>query len=346
MSKGTIPTKQSNVGGIPVTDLSSAQAAILASQKPKEETSNEVEVQTEVEDNTSEQVMENTESVEQIEDTPQMETNEALLNDNLVEDVQTETQEEQPTYTVNLDGNESEVTLDELKRGYYRHADYTKKTMSLSDEKKELNSELDKTRLERQNYLNALETYNSQTNGELKELERTNWTDLEINDRDTFLQKKGRYLELKENQTKAELEKKELLEKTTLENQTKMKELIKENQSILARELPIINDPQKGPTIKRAIKTFGLNQGFSQQEMDNIFDAKSVLVLYKAMQFDNLQNTKISNKKSKNVPKVTKPGTGVTRGDISSEKVMKQKARLRRTGKLDDAAALIKATMS
>ena len=149
-----------------------------------------------------------------------------------------------------------------------------------------------------------------------------------------------------QKQNKALVEKQQLTEKTNTENQRKMAELIKENQQTLVRELPILNDPQKGPTIKRAIKSFGLKLGFSQQEMDNVYDARSVMVLYKAMQFDNLQDTKISKKKTKNVPKVTKPGAGVTKSEVSSEQVKHQRARLRRSGKLDDAAALIKSTMT
>ena len=60
-----IPVTESKHKGIPVTDVASAQAALLAQlQAPASEQPVEEEVQTEVEDNTSEQAMENAESVE------------------------------------------------------------------------------------------------------------------------------------------------------------------------------------------------------------------------------------------------------------------------------------------
>ena len=41
-------------------------------------------------------------------------------------------------YTVKVDGEESQVTLEELQDGYQRQADYTRKTQELADERKRL----------------------------------------------------------------------------------------------------------------------------------------------------------------------------------------------------------------
>ena len=42
------------------------------------------------------------------------------------------------TYTVKVDGAESEVTLSELQQGYQRQADYTRKTQELASERQRL----------------------------------------------------------------------------------------------------------------------------------------------------------------------------------------------------------------
>ena len=97
-----IPTKESKHKGIPVTDVASAQEALLSQlQAPASEQPVEEEVQTEVEDNTSEQVMENTESVEE----PAQDSNE-LTADDLVENDQEEALDEPSTYTVKVDGKD------------------------------------------------------------------------------------------------------------------------------------------------------------------------------------------------------------------------------------------------
>ena len=48
------------------------------------------------------------------------------------------------------DGSEADVTIDELKSGYLRNADYTRKTQSLAEERKSLQSEADTAKRERQ----------------------------------------------------------------------------------------------------------------------------------------------------------------------------------------------------
>tara|TARA_R110002020_G_scaffold247770_2_gene461742 strand:- start:5822 stop:6541 length:720 start_codon:yes stop_codon:yes gene_type:complete len=47
-------------------------------------------------------------------------------------------QEPGETYTIKIDGEESQVTLDELQNGYQRQADYTRKTQELSAERDRL----------------------------------------------------------------------------------------------------------------------------------------------------------------------------------------------------------------
>ena len=64
---------------------------------------------------------------------------------------QIETQEKQdstaePTYKVKVAGQEYDVTLDELRNGYSRDADYRRKTEELSYEKKQFMSESEKQR--------------------------------------------------------------------------------------------------------------------------------------------------------------------------------------------------------
>ena len=47
-----------------------------------------------------------------------------------------EIQETSPSYTVKVDGEEFEVDLDELRNGYQRQSDYTKKSQSVAEMRK------------------------------------------------------------------------------------------------------------------------------------------------------------------------------------------------------------------
>ena len=60
------------------------------------------------------------------------------------------------TFTVKVAGKEVEVDLDELKSGYSRQSDYTKKAQALADERKNFEQDRDSVLLERQQYSQLL----------------------------------------------------------------------------------------------------------------------------------------------------------------------------------------------
>jgi hypothetical protein len=77
------------------------------------------------------------------------------------EDEETGEEEEQPRYTVKVDGEDVEVTFDELVSGYSRQADYTRKTQKLTEERKEIEAEraaLKEVEQERKQYSQLLST--------------------------------------------------------------------------------------------------------------------------------------------------------------------------------------------
>jgi len=64
------------------------------------------------------------------------------------------------------------------------------------------------------------------------------------------------------------------------------------------------------------------------------------------MLYESLLEAKISGKKTKVIPKVQKPGSPVSKGEISSDKVKAQKARLRKSGHINDATKVIESLMT
>ena len=340
--QGNIPVQESKHKGIPVTDVKSAQEALMAQlQAPPSEEPVEQEVQTEVEENTSEQAMENAESVEEQVDNP-----DGLTADDLVEDTQVEETQEPISYTVKVDGKDVEVTLDELQSGYSRQADYTRKSQVLAEQRKKADDELAATQQERQRYVSQLEQFTNQADKKLDEFNSVNWEKLKSDDPMEYMTKRDQYRELQENKRLVAEEQQNLQLKQQQEAQVKWNEELAKQQELMTQKLPEWNDPNKGPKLKQNIKSFAMKKGFSEQEVNHLIDARSVDVLHKAMLYENLLDAKISKKKTKVVPKVTKPGTGTTKGEVNTEKVKQQRARLKRTGKVDDAAKLLEGFLS
>ena len=90
---------------------------------------------------------------------PETETNEALeaveedvseeLDEEVISEDEAEEYEEQEYFTVKINGEDKDVTLEELAAGYSRQSDYTKKTTEVANQRKEveqLQSELSQER--------------------------------------------------------------------------------------------------------------------------------------------------------------------------------------------------------
>ncbi len=335
----SIPTKESKHSGIPVTDVESAQKALLDSIRASKEQPETVEEETETQEAVSEQATENAESVEN-------EAVETLTAEDLVDDNQQEQLSEPRTYTVKIDGKDTEVTEDELLSGYSRQADYTRKSQVLAEQRKKMDEELAATQQERQQYQSQLEQFKIQADSKLEEFKSVDWTKLKEEDPMEYALKRDQYRELQENKRLVAEEQQNLAQKQQAEMQTKWNEELARQQEVMAQRLPEWNDPEKGPKLKQNIKSFALKKGFTEQEVDSLIDARSVDVLHKAMMYETLLEAKISQKKAKVVPKVQKPGAPSTKSEVNSEKVKQTRARLKRSGRVDDAALAIKSLMS
>ena len=331
-----IPTKESTHKGIPVTDVASAQAAIQAQlQAPATEEPVEQVLESEVED-ASEQATEVAESVE-----TQAEDSDELTVDDLDADNQSEETETPQSYTVKVDGKDVEVTLEELQAGYSRQADYTRKSQVLAEQRKQMDDELSATQQERQRYSHALEQLGDSTDFEINQFKDVDWNKLKADDPMAYIQQKDALRDLQDSKNKINAEKQKLQEQQEKEYKANMLKHRDEQLKLLSERLPDWTDPIKGPKLKQDIKSFALAKGFTEQEINMLIDARSIEVLNNAMKYENLLNAKIAKKKVKTVPKVTKPGAGVSKAEKDTEKVKQQRAKLKTSGKVGDAAKMI-----
>ena len=338
-----IPMKESNVGGIPLGDgtIKGAQEALLGLMKtPKEQPSEDQEA-TETQEDVSEQAMDFAESVEN-------ETVESVTDDTVEESVEDNTQEEigEPkSYTVKIDGKDVQVNEEELLAGYSRTADYTRKSQVLAEQRKKVDDELTATQQERQRLQSQLEQLSKANESEIDKLKNTDWERLKLTNQTEYLLKKDRYDDLLAQQKAIDEQTQKVEQQKADEFRKKWNETLEENKKLIVKKIPKYFDPDEGMKLQNNIRDFGLSEGLSNEELDAMIDARAVNILYKAMLYDQLQKTKISSKKSKVVPKVQRPGTPSTRAEVSTEKVKAHRARLKRSGRVDDAAALIKSMM-
>jgi len=116
-------------------------------------------------------------------------------------------------------------------------------------------------------------------------------------------------------------------------------DFVQDQYSKLIEQLPEWAD--KNSTVKDDIRKFAIDSGFAPEEVDQLADHRSVLLLKKAMEFDKLTSKVEPKKKAvKKVPKVQKSGRGKSKSDDANEALKKKRTQLRKSGHVRDAASV------
>ena len=237
-------------------------------------------------------------------------------------------------YTVKIDGNEQEVTLDELRNGYQRQADYTRKSQSLAEQRKAYESNLEAVQSERGQYAKALETLSAQQGADIERFKAVDWATLKKDDPMEYMEKR---LELQDAQDKisaVQTEQTRVHQQATEDTKVFLQDKLQKEAVTLTEKLPEYADPSSN--LRDQIRTYAINEGFSAEDVDGITDHRVVLVLHKAMMAD--KGSTAPSKKTKTVPKVVKAGTTQTKAQQGKKAVRAKRERLSQTGHQRDAA--------
>ena len=314
---------------------------ILSMWDSEEQTASE-----ETEPTVDEEVVEETEEAEEVEEeAPEEEEGQAEEETEEEVDEEEETEivaEEDLKYTIKVDGEEFEVGIDELKNGYQRQADYTRKSQALAEQRKEteaIQSERQRLEQERQMYANGLQMLQEQQTAKLKPFESVDWEALKAEDPYQYMIKKDEYRDAQERVTNIQQQQQLVQQEQNQQAQKARAHFVQQEYSKLVEALPEWND--KDSTIKKDVQEYAKSVGFLPEEINQLADHRSVLIIKKAMEYDKLTKKVAPKKKAvKKVPKVQKSGRGNSKEDAAVEAIKKKRARLQKSGKQDDAASV------
>jgi len=238
------------------------------------------------------------------------------------------------TYTVRVDGDEVEVTIDELLSGYSRTQDYTRKTMALADQRKSLEGELDQIRQERAQLSQVLEQIDVQD-----QEQEPNWDLLYQQDPQQWLIQREVWRERQERKRALVEEKQRLLQAQEADKQRVVSQFVEQERGRLNEVLPQWRDEKVAKAEKTKVAEYAKKIGFTDQEISQFYDHRAVSTLYKAMKFDELQSGK--PKAAKKTAPVAKAGAANTTPK-ARDAYRKSQQRLAKTGKVADAAQAFK----
>lgn len=259
------------------------------------------------------------------------------------EEVSEEPQEEvqeTPRYRVKVDNEELEVDLDELIKGYSRTSDYTKKTQTLAEQRKQVEAE--RTKIEeaaklRDTYAQRLQVIEQMLSTQPEE----DLTALKDSDPVGYAIKVAEKMEREKQLAAVRQERESVQARQVAEQQENLKRHLAQEAERLRAAIPDMADDVKGEVIRKEIRDYAKSVGWSDQELSQVYDHRAVLTLYRAMQFEKLMKGKpVAQKKVAEAPKALKPGVGNQKVDRDSEVEKKLHKQLKQTGRTRDAAKL------
>lgn len=252
----------------------------------------------------------------------------------------------QELYKVVVDGQEQEVTLDELTKGYSRQSDYTRKTEKLSQDRKsveEKNAEYtrlnEEAKIKRDQYENQLQVLSQQlqTTEQNVDMDR-----LYQEDPAEYVKQKAEQDRRKELLQASEQEQNRIRAEKQQESDKVYSQYLDNERKLLAEKLPIYGDKDKGPEFIKNLTSYAKSIGYTDQEISMLVDHRAVMMLANAYRYDKLKKANLKNKKVTKVSKVVSSSSPKVDDDSDVVKRMNsKKATLKKSGNIKDAVSIL-----
>jgi len=249
------------------------------------------------------------------------------------EEVETEESDEEyeeeivDTYRVKVDGDEYDVTQEELIKNYQLEQTAQKRLMKASEERKALDAEKAQTEQVRTQYEQALGLMQQQLQTANQPKDQAYWDSLYESDPLEYVRQRDTERDNQAKMQAVQAEQLRLQQENLQREQAKLLEMIPEwkNSEVEAKE-------------KAALVSYAKERGWTDQELASTVDSRYIELMRKAYLYDNLQSGKpIAKKKVKAAPKMVKSGQPKSKADSASDRKRKAFENLKKTNSRDAA---------
>ena len=299
--------------------IAGAVESLLAENAPVEDTADpqgvvaeteEVEVEAEAEESEAEDIVEDDEPEEDDEEVEAVEAVEENPGDEV--------------YRVRIGDDEVDLTLEELRLGYMRQGDYTRKTQQVAEGRKQAEAELEALQAQRSGYANQL----AQLETALSQSEPTQeyWNALEAEDPIEFVKQREAMRDRRDALAQVQSEQQRVQAEQHQQLQAQAQERLAQETGKLLDVIPEWRDAEVATKQKNAVYTYAQRHlGFSEQELSQVSDHRAVNALRKAYLYDELMKQKpAATKKTKAAPKMAKGGQPTSKREISAKRKRQQ----------------------
>ncbi len=261
------------------------------------------------------------------------------------EDDYPDEEEETPrTFKLNLNGEELELTEEELLKGYSRQSDYTRKTQDLAEQRKRLDGITQETDAAREKYSQLLPKLEANLAEIQKQLNaEPDWDKLSKADPVKALQLQ-REFDRRKAENAAELARVQQEQQQLLADQ--QSRLLQEREDhlqaqgkLLLENIPEWQDNEVATKQKQEIEQWALNNGFlDADQLNAIQDWGYVAMMRKAWLYD--QGATAAKKSRAKTTKTLSPGSN-NRSAPKRSAFREARAQVKKSGKILDAQKLV-----
>ena len=237
-------------------------------------------------------------------------------------------------------GENIEVEADEVKNLLLRQKDYTQKTQSLAETRKQLDAERNSIRAIQQIGSELQQEYEALRKTEELEVDQEYWDRLKTDNPMQYMIEKQDLQERNLERGKSQAKLNSLHQQMQNQQQLEFNQRLAEEQLKLAEAIPEWQDQQRAQEERTQLRAYGLSMGFSEKELSEVYDSRAVRVLRSAMKWEDLQSkTGSLKRKALQVP----ASAGATLAQANPRRkhteLTKAKQRLAKTGRRSDATA-------
>lgn len=289
-----------------------------------------------------------TEDVEEYEDDTEYDETEDVEDSDLDEEDGDEeaTQElsEDLTVKVKVDGQEMEVTLAELRNGYSRTADYTRKATALAEQRKSLEAEVEAIRAERTQYAQLLPILQQQI--QQQNAAEPDWDTLYDEDPIEAARLERHWRRTKEEQTQRlaaiQAEQQRLAVEEAKQRNQHMQAVVAAERVKLPEVIPEWKDQETMMREAQELREWATSNGLTEQDVNSLTQAAHIALIRKAMLYDKgVRNMEKAKQPGKKKARIVRPGSSNSSAKPGSIDIKRASKRLAQTGSVNDAAALL-----
>lgn len=245
--------------------------------------------------------------------------------------------DQEPVFTVKVDGQEQEVTLDELKRGYSGQK-YIQKGMAEAAEMRKQIEQMQQETSQRQQMLNQM-INQVQQNG-IPVVPEYPSEELRESDPLGFLEAEANYRRAVEKRQQWDNQQRYLAQQQAAQEQQMNNQFLEQQAMRLAEWMPEFADPEKRTVFVQEMSSKAKKHyNLTDEQIGTVKTAEEVMILNDALKWRELQaKTGQAQKKAQGARPVVQPAAKRAASTGKANQAKKAKSAMKRTGSPDDVA--------